>query len=203
MTEIVLAKFCEWTQGKSPLEARVSIYSRIRDIHYAIVPELIDPKKYTGILTAGKGSCTPKHFLLCEMYQKLGMTVLYACYPFRWDEIEVDYPPILRKLARTIPTSYHVACKVEINRNLVLVDATLDPTLERVGLPVNKDWDGISDTLLPIVSCGEEQLYHPCEASHIKVRLDDKSLAFYKELNSWLVRVRRSFSPQQTNGKVF
>jgi hypothetical protein len=196
MTEIVLAKFNQWTKGRSPLEARVNIYSRIRDIPYAIMPELIDPEKYIRIFTAGKGSCTPKHFLLCEMYQKLGMTVLYACYPFRWDEVEVDYPPKLRKLARAIPTSYHVACKVEINGELVLVDATLDPAMERLGLPVNKDWDGISDTVLPIVSCGEEQLYHPYEASHIKARLDDKSLAFYKELNSWLVKVRRSFSDQ-------
>jgi len=196
MTEILLAKFNQWTQGKSSLEARVSIYNMIRDIPYAIIPELIDPERYTKIFAVGKGSCTPKHFLLCEMYQKLGMTVLYACYPFRWDEVEVDYPPILRKLARALPTSYHIACKVEINAELVLVDATLDPAMERLGLPVNKDWDGISDTVLPIVSCGEEQLYHPYEASHIKARLDRKSLAFYKELNSWLVKVRRSFSDQ-------
>jgi hypothetical protein len=128
------------------------------------------------------------------MYQKLGMTVLYACYPFRWDEIQIDYPPILKKLADTLPTSYHVACKVEINKHLVLVDATLDPVLEKLGLPVNKVWDGISDTLLPIESRGEEQLYHPSEASYIKPRLDDKSLTFYKELNSWLAKVRESFS---------
>ncbi len=124
------------------------------------------------------------------------MTVLYACYPFRWDEVEVDYPPKLRKLARVIPTSYHIACKVEINGELVLVDATLDPALERLGLPVNKEWDGISDTQLPIVSCGEEQLYHPSESSHIEARLDNKSLSFYKELNLWLAEVRRSFSDQ-------
>jgi len=196
MNRTVLAKFNQWTQGKSSLEARVSIYNSIRDIPYAIVPELIDPEKYVKIFSAGRGSCTPKHFLLCEMYQKLGMTVLYACYPFRWDEIEIDYPPILRKLARAIPASYHVACKVEISSNLVLVDATVDPALERLGLPVTKDWDGISDTVLPIVPCGDEQLYHPCEASHIRPRLDGKSLAFYKELNSWLAKVRRSLSHQ-------
>ena len=196
MTGIVLRKFNQWTQGKNSLEARISIYNMIRDIPYAIIPELIDPERYTKIFTAGKGSCSPKHFLLCEMYQKLGLTVLYACYPFRWEEVKVDYPTKLRKLARVIPTSYHVACKAEINGELVLVDATLDPIMGRLGLPVNKDWDGISDTLLPIMSCGEEQLYHPSEASHIKPRLDDKSLAFYQELNSWLVKVRRSFPDQ-------
>jgi hypothetical protein len=194
MTEIVLAKFSEWTRGKSSLEARVSIYNKVRDIPYAIIPELIDHQKYAEILTVGKGSCTPKHFLLCEMYQKMGMTVLYACYPFRWDEIEIDYPPILRRLARAISTSYHVACKVEIDKHLVLVDATLDPALEELGLPVNKAWDGIGNTVLPIEVCGEEQLYHPSEASYIRPRLNDKSLSFYKELNSWLAKVRKSFS---------
>jgi hypothetical protein len=103
MNRIVLAKFNQWTQGKSSLEARVSIYNSIRDIPYAIVPELIDPERYVKIFAVGKGSCSPKHFLLCEMYEKLGMTVLYACYPFRWDEIEIDYPPILRKLASKLP----------------------------------------------------------------------------------------------------
>ncbi len=193
MNRIVLAKFNQWTQGKNSLEARVGIYNNIRDIPYAIIPELVDSEKYIKIFAAGKGSCSPKHFLLCEMYQKLGMTVLYACYPFRWDEVEVDYPPILRRLAGALPTSYHVACNVEIVGKLVLVDATLDPAMERLGLPVNKDWNGVSDTLLPIVPCGEEQLYHPAEASHINVRLDDTSLAFYKELNLWLAKVRRSF----------
>jgi hypothetical protein len=193
MNRIVLAKFNQWTQGKNSLEARVGIYNNIRDLPYAIIPELVDSEKYIKIFAAGKGSCSPKHFLLCEMYQKLGMTVLYACYPFRWDEVEVDYPPILRRLAGALPTSYHVACKVEIGGKLVLVDATLDPAMERLGLPVNKDWNGVSDTLLPIVPCGEEQLYHPSEASHINVRLDDTSLAFYKELNLWLAKVRRSF----------
>jgi hypothetical protein len=194
MNRIVLAKFKEWTRGKNSLEARVSVYNSIRDIPYAIIPELIDPKKYAKIFAAGKGSCTPKHLLLCQMYQMLDITVLYACYPFLWDEIEIDYPAILRRLAKAIPTSYHVACKVEIGGDLVLVDATLDPFLELLGLPVNKVWDGISDTLLPIVPCGEEQLYHPCETSFVKPRLDDKSLAFYKELNLWLAKVRRSFS---------
>lgn len=194
MSQTVLEKFIKWTDGKSSREARVSIFERVRDIPYAIVPELIDHQRYPQILIVGKGSCTPKHFLLSEMYQKLGLTVLYACYPFRWDEIEIDYPPILRKLASALPTSYHVACKVEIDKHLVLVDATVDPSLEKLGLPVNKRWDGISDTLLPIKSCGEEQLYHPSEACHIRPRLDDKSLIFYKELNSWLAKVRRSFS---------
>ena len=190
-TEIIDEKFRQWTQGKDAVEARVSIYQRIRDIPYAVIPQLVDAERYVEILKHGKGSCTPKHFLLCNMYQRLGMLVLYVVYPFRWDEFDIDYPPRLKQLAEALPISYHLACRVDVGGKLVLVDATLDPALKRLGLPVNEDWDGISNTLLPINPCGEEQLYHPSEAYLIQARYDEKSLAFYNELNQWLEEVRR------------
>ena len=191
MAEFIEEKFREWTQGKDAADARVSIYQRIRDIPYAVIPELIDAKRYADILKLGKGSCAPKHFLLCDMYQRLGMVVLYVVYPFKWDELEIDYPPRLRRLAEAVPTSHHLACRVDIGGELVLVDATLDPPLKRLGLPVNMDWDGISNTLLPVNPCGEEQLYHPSEAYLTQARPDEESLVFYNELNSWLEEIRR------------
>ena len=109
MARLVEQKFREWTQDKNAVEARVSIYQRIRDIPYALIPELVDAERYVEILKLGKGSCTPKHFLLCDMYQRLGMLVLYVVYPFRWDDVEIDYPPRLRRLAEELPTSHHLA----------------------------------------------------------------------------------------------
>ncbi len=188
---LVEQRFKEWTRAKSASEARISIYHRIRDIPYAVVPELNGAEVYAKILTLGKGSCTPKHFLLCHMYQRLGMLVLYAVYPFRWDEIEIDYPPKLRRLAQDLPMSYHLACRVEINGRLVLVDATLDPTLKKLGLPVNMEWDGVNNTWLPINPCDEEQLYYPSEAYLMRAQYDENSLAFYNELNTWLEEIRR------------
>lgn len=190
MAGIIEEKFRQWTKGKRTREASIDIYQRIRDIPYAVVPELIDPERYVQILKLNRGSCTPKHFLLCDMYQRLGMLVLYVIYPFRWDEVEIDYPPHLRDLAEAVPPSYHLACKVDIEGNLVLVDATLDPALERLGLPVNGEWDGMSDTLLPVKPSGEELFYHPSEACGLQPSLDEKSLAFYRGLNSWLEEVR-------------
>jgi hypothetical protein len=190
MTKLIEERFNQWAQGKSTVEARVSIYERIRDIPYAVIPELIDSERYVEILRVRKGSCTPKHFLLCAMYQRLGIAVLYAVYPFRWDELEVDYPPRLRTLAKVVPTSYHLTCKVDIDGKLVLLDATLDPALKRLGLPVNEKWDGKSNTLLPMKPCGEEQLYHPSEA-YLQAQPDAKSLAFYQELNLWLEELRK------------
>jgi len=192
-TDIIDRKLLEWTHGKSAKDARIAIFYKIRDIPYAVIPELNHPERFVDILKLNRGSCTPKHFLLCHMFQKIGLEVLYAVYPFQWSDFEALYPPELQELAKTMPISYHLACKVNIEGNLVLVDATIDPALQKLGLPVNEKWDGFKDTLLAMNPCGEEQLYHPSEAHLMQPpNTDEKSLAFYDGLNSWLEKVRRS-----------
>jgi hypothetical protein len=193
-TDVILDdKFRQWTGNKDLVQARISIYEKIRDIPYAVLPDLINAERYVDILKFGRGSCTPKHFLLGNMFQRLGLLVLYAVYPFRWgDRAEVldDYPQQVRELSRDLPMSHHLACKVEIDGRLVLVDATLDLPLANAELPVNQKWDGFSDTLLPMTPCGEEEVFHPSEAHLMHARYDEKSLAFYDELNACLEMVR-------------
>lgn len=186
-TNIIELKLHEWIRGMNAIEARVTIFYKIRDIPYAVTPELNSYGQYIDIIKLNRGSCTPKHLLLCYMYQKIGLEVLYAVYPFKWGDFETIYPPELQKLAKAMPLSYHLACKVDINGKFVLVDATLDPALQKSGLPVNKKWDGLRDTLLAIKPCGEEQLYHPSEAYLMQSQIvDEKSLTFYNRLNTWL-----------------
>ena len=190
MAELIDQKFTQWTQARKALQARITVYYMVRDIPYAVIPELNDGERYVDILKHRKGSCMPKHFLLRNMFERLGMLVLYVVYPFRWDEVEIDYPPQLINLARELPTSHHLACKVDIDGEFILVDATVDPGLKKLGLHVNEEWDGVSNTVLPINPCGEEQIYHPSEASLMPAQYDEKSLAFYGELNRWLEVVR-------------
>lgn len=192
MINSVDAKFKEWTHGKRAVEARVSIYEKIRDIPYAVIPEINSTEHYTRILTIRRGSCTPKHFLLRDMYEKLGLAVLYVVYPFRWSDLEVDYPSWLRKLAEAMPTSYHLACKVEIGGKLVLIDATVDSPLKRLGLPVNENWNGASSMLLPVTPVAEEQVYHPTEVQGYEARYDEVSLEFFSQMNTWLDRIREA-----------
>ena len=184
-------RFREWTEGKNAVEARIIVFERIRDIPYAVIPELVDAQRYVEILNLGKGSCLPKHFLLCDMYQRLGMLVLYVAYPFRWAELEANYPPRLRRLAGAAPPRYHLACRVEIDGQLVLVDATLDAVLKKLGLPVNDSWDGFSSTRLAVRPCGEEELYHSSEAYLTQAQYDESTLVFNNELNLWLEEARR------------
>ena len=187
-------KFNEWTGDRDPLQSRVNVYKKIRDIPYAIIPELIDYHNHIDILRGGKGSCSPKHFLMGEMFHRLGLSVLYIVYPFRWadrEELLGQYSIKLKNMAHALPVSHHIACRVEIDNRLVLVDATLDLPLQKAGFPVNLDWDGQSDTILPMTPCGEAEWYHPSEAPLMSASIDDQFLAFYAEINNFLEWVRR------------
>ena len=191
MHELVERAFLQWTNGKSPLEARISIFEKIRDIPYAIIPEISNADGFHRILEIGKGSCSPKHLLLANMFERLGITVLLAVYPFRWPSVEMEVPQVIYDTLAKLPDDHHMACKAVINERLVLVDATVDPALEKLGLPVNKSWDGISDTLLAVEPSGEELLFHPSEAGMINsIMIDPAHLDFFNRFNSWLEEIR-------------
>jgi hypothetical protein len=192
MANSIDEKFTEWTRGRSAVEARVAAFEKVRDIPYAVLPAINSLQHYARILEVGKGSCTPKHFLLRDMYEKLGLPVLYAVYPFRWSDLDVDYPSWLRRLAEAIPVSYHLACKVELGGKLVLVDATVDRPLKKLGLPVNENWNGYDGMVLPVTPVGEEQIFHPAEVRDYEASYDESSLEFFRQMNVWLEKVRQA-----------
>ena len=192
MDDLIGLNLKKWTNAKSGQEALIGIFNCIRDIPYSVLPELNDPQNYKRILELNAGSCTPKHLLMAEMYGRLGLDVLLVVYPYRWAEFEELYPPKLWKLAQLMPPVNHLACRVFLNGRYVLVDATIDLPLGSIGLPVNEHWDGESDTLLPVLPTGEEQIYHPSEAELMPPPdLDDTALTFYSGLNEYFERIRR------------
>ena len=180
-----------WTAGKSGKAAMIAVFEKIRDIPYGVLPELNSPAEYTRILELNMGSCTPKHLLMCEMYRRLGLDVLYVVYPYRWAEFEELYPPELWKLALQMAPVNHLACKVELNGRYLLVDATIDPPLANIGLPFTTSWDGESDTALPVLPTGEEEIYFPDEAALMPPPdLGDNARAFYEGLNAYFRGIR-------------
>jgi hypothetical protein len=67
----------------------ISVFQHIRDIPYSLaVPVPMTDLKTVPeqILALGKGYCGPKHYLLAEMYQRLGFEVVYATNPFIWND---------------------------------------------------------------------------------------------------------------------
>ena len=147
LSPIVLSAFHEWTHGLDTRESMISIFSHIRDIPYSlVVPENNAKTPQEQILMAGKGSCGAKHYLLAEMFRTLNIQVVYATFPFLWNDPDLHYPPQLRTLAATLPVAHHLACRVQIGCSWVLVDATWDLPLAKAGFPVNGNWDGYSET---------------------------------------------------------
>jgi hypothetical protein len=146
MPSLVNQRFAEWTHGLDVRESMRSIFSHIRDIPYSLAVPMDDPATAPDeILTQGRGSCTPKHYLLAEMYKRLNVNVVYATIAFSWNDPDIRYPPQLRELAAHLPIAHHLACRVQIGCRWVLVDATWDRMLARAGFPVNAHWDGYSE----------------------------------------------------------
>ena len=108
--KLLAEKFAEWTKSLSAKSARISIYQHIRDIPYAIIPSLRDPK--TGpsdLIRMNKGSCVPKHFLMALMLGELGLPVKYVTYLFNWNDPAIKFPPALKKVAKNMPITAHLA----------------------------------------------------------------------------------------------
>ncbi|MCK9614083.1 MAG: hypothetical protein M0R48_01110 [Candidatus Omnitrophica bacterium] len=199
-SSILDRKFNEWTKNFIPLAARISVFNHIRDIPYIIVPELRDPKVGTSkILELNKGSCQPKHFLLAVFFERLSIPVKYVSYPFKWGEQPLKFPNDLRQLAKSLPISYHLACKAYVNNKWILVDATNDLALEKAGFPVTNSWDGINDTKNAVVpikeiihrSLDERVAYELAQKSRYTDEEKLLSGKFVEELNSWLYSIRK------------
>ena len=104
MSGLVDEKFREWTAGLDVKEGMISVFQHIRDIPYSLAVPMTDPKTAPEqILVLGKGHCGPKHYLLAEMYRRLGFEVVYAIFPFLWNDQDLPYPPELRQLGNRSP----------------------------------------------------------------------------------------------------
>ncbi len=147
MSSLVHTKFSEWTHGLDTRQSMIAIFEHIRDIPYSLEVPMTDPGTAPEqVLKLGRGYCGPKHFLLAEMYKKLGLSVVFATIAFLWNDPNLHYPPELRALAARLPVAHHLACRVQIGCHWVLVDATWDPPLRWGGFPINENWDGDSAT---------------------------------------------------------
>ncbi|MEI8349077.1 MAG: transglutaminase family protein [Candidatus Omnitrophota bacterium] len=198
---IICEKFKEWTKDLAPKEARIAVFERIRDIPYAIVPKLRDHfSGPAGMLELNKGSCQPKHYLLAQFFEKLGIPIQLATYVFRWQDCPVAYPSKIKQLVEQLPVGYHLACKAYIEKKWVLVDATWDKPLKAYGFSVNEHWDGLSATENAVVVL--EEITHKDAADRCSYETQKRSgysdnekalyTEFIEQFNQWLEQIRRS-----------
>jgi hypothetical protein len=196
--EIVLAKFQEWTDGMNQRDASISVYDHIRDIPYAVVHGRNPETAQEEMLMQNKGSCTAKHTLLSDMFEKLGIGTRYVSHIFSWTDLSRQYPKDLAELALQMPHSDHLFCQAHIDGDWVNVDATWDSALKNSGFPVNEYWNGISDQNTAVKH--KTEIVHDCLEDRTilkKMMMDNYTPAqnaiqpvFYARFNEWLDSLR-------------
>lgn len=180
--------FLRWIAGLSPVDQRISIFSRIRDIPYAIVPEWRGTDDIIRLMvTENRGWCGPKHQLLIWMFGRLGVRIQPYYIPFRWQDQSVRYPATLRTIVSFLPDSTHLCCKAYLDHTWQILDATWDPPLLRAGFPVNDPWDGVSGTIPAVsgIEPGERERKVPFLRGSGENRAE-----FVPLLNRWMEEVR-------------
>jgi hypothetical protein len=197
--EALLAKFRSWTDGLDPIESRIALFERVRDIPFRPTVSLYgDRDAPERTIAHNFGGSEAKSILLGTMLEMLNIKVMYATYSFRWENLRVEFPSSLKQYVRAIPVSFHTALKAEIDSNLVLIDPSYDAPLGKVGFRVNRSWDGSSDMMLGVVE--REEIVHIDQterAKYAKLRHDhyeEEQIAslteFYEKLNAWLDTLR-------------
>jgi hypothetical protein len=93
---------------------------------------------------------------------------------------------------------HHLCLKIQIDKKWILVDATWDPPLKKVGFPVNENWNGLSDTKLAVNST-QETMNEDAEGRYRYILEKEKKYTneymekcdeFYRALNNWMMILR-------------
>jgi len=188
----------EWTIALKEVEARKKVFTNIRDIEYKILSGQFSlNERVDQVLIDRKGFCLSKHYLLGELFKEMGYKAHYCTYAFNWAESGLALPERLQDIALKLPVTYHVSCKVLLEDDWVLVDATWDKPLEKNGFPVN-NWDGKKNTSLAVKSIEEfendnistHQIFYRKKMKEYSFK-DNLILArFTKGFNEWLASLR-------------
>lgn len=180
--------FIRLTKGLDPIQQRISIFSHIRDIPYAIVPEWRNADDIiTLMIQKNKGWCGPKHHLLIWMFRKLGIKAEPLIIPFRWQDQNVKYPDSIRKILPSLPDTNHLCSRVFLHDQWQIIDATWDKSLKKAGFQVNESWDGLSGTLPAVTKINPEERRQVIFSSMYKKQKSEK---FVDLLNSWMEELR-------------
>ena len=203
MNSFLQNKFKIWTKESSFKQNMINVFENIRDIPYAIVLEFFNynfKKSSMKMLEMNKGFCVTKHYLLGMMFQEMGINVKYCIYPFKWSELNINYPKELKEIVKTLPIAYHLACKIFVCSKWIFLDATWDLELKKSEFLINESWDGQNDTNNAVNSSEEfiyDDIFHVNEEYNKKVvsySLSNKVkfAKFSNKFNQWLEIVRNN-----------
>lgn len=126
-------------------ERLVHIYNTVRDIHWKSTGSR-DPIE---VIRNNAGTCSGKHVLLKKLYKYLGIEVGELIAVHRFSTLSLKIPFYLQDYLKKNPfIDYHNFIKINHNNRWIIVDATWDKSLEKIGFPISKTWDGLSNTVV-------------------------------------------------------
>lgn len=141
-------KFAAWTVGCDPLRSRIVVFEKVRDIPYAY-PASRDPIE---VLRQDRGSCSGKHYLLGEMFRRLGLPIRHIICTHRFNESPLVFPDEMQEMLRKNEiVDLHDYLQIHLGGEWIDVDATWESGLRAFGFPVNEDWDGVTSMALSVV----------------------------------------------------
>lgn len=166
MSSLIDQKYSEWTAGLDPLRARIVLFERVRDIPYTY-PASRDPEE---VLRSGVGTCSGKHYLLGELYRRLGLNVRNAICSHRFNESDLPFPDFMQAMLRREEiVDMHDYLQLEVDGAWIDIDATWERGLREFGFPVIEDWDGATSMNLSVVP--DEHVVVEGEAARAKEEL--------------------------------
>lgn len=185
----------EWTNDQSLSQKIITLFEKVRDIPYGDVGSR-DP---LDVYKQNKGTCSGKHELLKALYKELGLQVKDFLIMHRFKELPVKFSPeITEILNRTDITDPHNYFKVLIDNKWLTVDVTWDKALQKLGFPVNENWDGKSD--MPVAVAPGGKVYEPEDPIALKKELiselpenaQEERKLFLKKCTEWLDNLRET-----------
>jgi transglutaminase-like putative cysteine protease len=137
----------ELTRERDATSARIALFEHVRDLPYEY-PASRDPG---DVLRRKRGSCSGKHYLLGELFRRLGLPVRHMICTHRFNDSPIPFPDEMQALlGKNEIVDLHDYLQVSIDGAWVDVDATWELALRDYGFPVTDEWDGRSSMVLTV-----------------------------------------------------
>lgn len=144
----IRAAYDDWTRGRDPAAARISLFEHVRDLPYQY-PASRNP---LDVLRRGSGSCSGKHYLLGELFRRQGVPVRHMMCTHRFNDSPLPFPERMQDLLRKNEiVDVHDYLQISVDGTWIDVDATWPLVLRDFGLPATDDWDGKSPMTLSVI----------------------------------------------------
>ncbi len=196
----------EWGITNLPFEEKVvKIFEKVRDIRFGSMGSR-DPK---DVYEKNKGTCSGKNFLLRDLYKGIGIKTKDMICLQRWKDLtwfptnvykNVSFPEkLLKMLDENDIVDFHNYEEILINGKWIVVDATIDKPLKKLGFYTTENWDG--KTSMPLCFAGTDKKWdcgdRGAEEKKKLISLLPENIArardeFLKTMTSWIDNLRES-----------